>query len=624
MTAPSLPLPELPSLGAVIGDGRFQIIGHLGEGGMSTVFFADDTALGREVALKLLTPRYVGRPARERRLINEAHYLERLKGYPYLVEIVDHGRLPESGWPWLATEMMLGQTLGRARPSETMDTSQIVGVAHQVALALAVCHEAGIIHRDTTPNNVYLLCVPGEPEPKGEIPRVKLFDFSHAASADQPVQAAGAAGRLTGIHETMGTIGFIGPEQAVNAHPDEAMDIYNFGILLFEMITGENPYASFTDRSAYIQAQRAGELKPPRLHAWSYEVPQSLADILHRCTGALAQRPPMREVITALEAVADELGAELLDREFTQTPRPGEQPEPTAVMHLNWERPAEPTEVMPVVLHPSVAARIGAWGTPTTSTRPNPPPSQPADTLEDPPTASPGPVLAFARPPHLRDDGPADSQVSPALVAGPAAATSPRPQATDDTPAQTEPETGTDSGFDPETETETPQARRRLWWVLLALLLAATAAAVFVSARRGGSPEPEPQTEGAPLPDPAPAGESGEPGERGEHGETGETGETIPDLPPAPEPRPPHVGPDPACAGVEAEGRRAFKARKWAQAAELTERRRCWGSAKERAGIRTLSLFNLGRLQDCARAGRRGNAETRALAAKCSAALDKP
>src|SRR5690606_25204474 len=103
---------QLPAVGEVIGEGRFELRRQLGEGGMSTVFVAVDRQLGREVALKLLIPRYVGRPDREQRLINEAEYLRRVQGHPHIIESIDAGRLRDrNGWPWLSTEILAGEDL---------------------------------------------------------------------------------------------------------------------------------------------------------------------------------------------------------------------------------------------------------------------------------------------------------------------------------------------------------------------------------------------------------------------------------------------------------------------------------------------------------------------------------
>src|SRR5690606_10036558 len=102
---------KAPDVNERVGDGRFELLAKLGEGGMSVVYRAHDHLLQTEVALKLLQPRYVGRPEREQRLINEARYLRRLQGQPHIVKLIDGGRLNDFGWPWLATEVLEGKTL---------------------------------------------------------------------------------------------------------------------------------------------------------------------------------------------------------------------------------------------------------------------------------------------------------------------------------------------------------------------------------------------------------------------------------------------------------------------------------------------------------------------------------
>jgi serine/threonine protein kinase len=282
----------LPELGATIGNGRFQLLGKLGEGGMAAVYLAEDHVLGRELALKLLLPRYVGRPEREQRLVNEAEYLAKMQGHPSIVELIDRGRLSEGGWPWLSTEFLLGQTLDSLLVRGKLEVGRVIDIGSQIAAALAACHERGVVHRDATPGNVFVL----------DDDDIKLFDFSHAGAVGGPRLAAGAPGRLTGAHDTPGTLGFMGPEQAAKAPADPTMDVFAFGALLFEMITRRNPFSQFVDRETFIVAQRDGRAEMPRLHAWAYEVPEELAAIVHDCTlPNSADRPTMAEVCSRLK-----------------------------------------------------------------------------------------------------------------------------------------------------------------------------------------------------------------------------------------------------------------------------------------------------------------------------------
>ncbi|PRQ09170.1 serine/threonine-protein kinase [Enhygromyxa salina] len=287
---------ELPAVGQTIDDGRFELLAKLGEGGMSGVFRARDHRLGREVALKLLLPRYLGRAEREQRIIHEGEYLARLRDHPNIVELSDCGRLSDQGWPWLSTELLRGEVLDWLLVRNRLEADRIIDIARQVAAALAHCHERGVVHRDTTPGNLFVL----------ETGTVKLFDFSHAGDLAAPRLRAGAPGRLTGVHDTPGTIGYMSPEQAAKAPAEPAMDVYGFGTLLFELITRRNPFRQFADRDEFIRAQREAELEVPRIHAWAYEVPEALAAIVYDCT---RRRPADRPVIDEVVVRLAEIGA---------------------------------------------------------------------------------------------------------------------------------------------------------------------------------------------------------------------------------------------------------------------------------------------------------------------------
>nr|WP_255216034.1 protein kinase [Pseudenhygromyxa sp. WMMC2535] len=280
--------------------GRFELLAKLGEGGMSGVFHARDHLLGREVALKILLPRYLGRPEREQRLVDEAKYLGRVQGHPNIIELCDSGRLRDHDWPWLSTELLRGEVLDWLLVRSKLEADRVIDIARQVAAALAACHAHGIAHRDATPGNLFIL----------EDGTVKLFDFSHAGDLRGPRLVAGAPGRLTGAHDTPGTIGYMSPEQAAKAPADPSMDVFAFGALLFELITRRNPFRQFGARDEFIRAQREGAIEVPKLHAWAYEVPEALAVIVHECTDrAVGGRPTMAEVVDRLGGIGPERGA---------------------------------------------------------------------------------------------------------------------------------------------------------------------------------------------------------------------------------------------------------------------------------------------------------------------------
>ncbi|WP_106394658.1 serine/threonine protein kinase, partial [Enhygromyxa salina] len=334
---------ELPQIGETLA-GRYELLDTLGEGGMSVVFRARDRQTRSEVALKLLTPRYLGRPEREQRLLDEAQYLEWLRGTPGIIELIDHGRLADRhDWPFLVTKLLRGRALNWQLITHKFTPGEIRELALGIARALASCHAAGVIHRDLTPTNVSVVLNPLA---------VELFDFSHAASVDAPRVAPGDSGRLTGVFDVPGTSGYMGPEQASSAPADAKMDVFSFGVLLYEIITGRNPYPNVSHKE-FIELQRAGNLEPPRLQAWVYDVDPSWGELIRECTLADPRGRPssaaLVKTIEALDAVApgpgqpsEEDPTNVLVRAPTAVaPSPGQPSEEDPTKVLVWAPPPE-------------------------------------------------------------------------------------------------------------------------------------------------------------------------------------------------------------------------------------------------------------------------------------------
>ena len=602
----------LPRVGELVGD-RFRLLGELGEGGMATVFRAHDAVTEQEVALKLLAPRYVGRGVRERRLIDEAIYLRRIGDHPNLLRLIDAGVLAPSGWPWLCTEVMHGQDLGWLLVKGKLPPQRAIPIAGQVADALLACHRAGVVHRDLTPHNIFVL--------EGSGDTVKLFDFGHAAALGGPELAAGERGRLTGVHDVPGSLGYIGPEQAQNAPPDPAMDVFSFGVLLAEMITGRNPYERFADRSAFIRAQREGTLDPISIQPWAYAIPEGLAEIVRSCTAPVADRPSMACARELLGRVAASLSATTDD---------------SAGVHEKDEKDENDETVRfdaisTIVSHQHERrdALIGAWGPPPVTTAAREPavsvmdssppttvhPGEDEDELGSKATAEAArPELAFARPPHLRGDdlAPPSPSFEPASLP----------------PASKQPVE--EEAFTPPKRQR--ESKRRAWGLPGILLLLLLGAATWwtwgrfepetpglQSAEQTESPGPSTDTD----PGPNLTGENPNPDhEFVSDAPRDESPATAPlDLPgPKPKPRP-----RPECDGIESKGRAAFGEREWSKVVTHTARKRCWGSRRERAKIRAQALFHLGRWGECVRVGAHvSDPKTKALVQKCRDFAAKP
>lgn len=280
--------PQLPAPGDVL-DGRFHLREVLGDGGMGQVYRAYDEAAGREVALKLLIPRYLGRPEREIRMLREAELGRRIK-HPHLVTYLDSGRLVEHDWPFIVSELVRGNDLGLMLALNPISSRLVARIARQLAGALRAIHAAGVVHRDVTSANVLL-----------DGSHATLIDLSHAGDVALPQVPAGQPGRLTRLHEVPGTHMYMSREQA-NADPaDPSMDVFAYGVTLIHMLTGVPP--DDYGREEYIAMQRRGTLKSPRIDpSASPETPVPLVELANACVEQdAAKRPTMVEIVDRLD-----------------------------------------------------------------------------------------------------------------------------------------------------------------------------------------------------------------------------------------------------------------------------------------------------------------------------------
>jgi serine/threonine protein kinase len=227
--------PAKPLVGRKVG--AYELVAPLGKGGMSEVYLALDPRLGRKVALKILPPEFTEDPERIRRLEREARSLSALN-HPNIMTIYEIGQ--ESGAHYIVEEFVDGQTLRRRMtdaPSQRMDPARTVGIAVQIADALAVAHEAGITHRDIKPENVMVR--------RDGI--VKVLDFGLAKLTESSAvavdtQAPTVAGVSTETGVVMGTPRYMSPEQARGQKVDARTDVFSLGVVLYEMVAGRPPF----------------------------------------------------------------------------------------------------------------------------------------------------------------------------------------------------------------------------------------------------------------------------------------------------------------------------------------------------------------------------------------------
>jgi serine/threonine-protein kinase len=261
--------------------GRYTLIAVLGTGGMAMVWRARDEMLGREVAVKVLSPQYAVDPEFLARFEREARHAAAVS-HPRLVTVFDCG--VERGTPFIVMELVAGRTL-RQVMDETgaLPPGQAVTVAAAVCEGLEAAHAAGLVHRDITPANIVLN--------GGE---VKILDFG-IARADG-TRAATATGAV------LGTAAYLSPEQAAGQQAGPQSDLYSLGCVLFEMLAGRPP---FTADSAVGLAYRQVHDDPGPPSAWRPGLPPRLDHI----TALLLAKDPAARPPSAAAARADLLVA---------------------------------------------------------------------------------------------------------------------------------------------------------------------------------------------------------------------------------------------------------------------------------------------------------------------------
>ncbi len=218
--------------------GPYEIHSALGAGGMGEVYRARDPRLGRDVAIKILPADFSADPDRLRRFEQEARSAAALN-HPNILAVYDLGA--HDGAPYVVSELLEGTTLREALANGALSVRKAVDYAIQIANGLAAAHEKGIVHRDLKPENVFITA-------DG---RAKILDFGLAKlietvplGAGATMAATRAAGTLPGI--VLGTIGYMSPEQVRGQDVDHRSDIFSFGTILYEMVSGARAFQGDT------------------------------------------------------------------------------------------------------------------------------------------------------------------------------------------------------------------------------------------------------------------------------------------------------------------------------------------------------------------------------------------
>ena len=286
VTATAAPRPDLTGLSV----GHYSILEEIGSGGMGLVFRALDTRLHRMVAIKVLPSTHVADPDRKRRFLHEARAASKLN-HPNIVTL--HDMASDGELDYLVMEYVAGKTLKELIYPNGLPISKAVDYAIQIAGALAVAHAAGLIHRDIKPANIMVT----------DDGQVKVLDFGLAKQLN-PVGADSfqAGHTVSGI--LMGTVSYMSPEQTRNEPLDARSDIFAFGSVLYEAVTGQLPFRATSLPSTIHEIALHDPPPPSRVQP---RVPLWLEQITLRCLRKHAgeRYQSMTELLEALRSGGD-------------------------------------------------------------------------------------------------------------------------------------------------------------------------------------------------------------------------------------------------------------------------------------------------------------------------------
>jgi len=273
--------------------GTYQIARQIGRGGMGIVYEVEHSVLGKRFAMKVLASAVLTRDrSSSRRFVREARAAARVR-HPGIVDVTDFGALRD-GRPYLVMELLNGRALhelaAEAGALSAIEPLRALRILHQVCQALAAAHSCGVVHRDLTPANVFVL-------PDGETERVVLVDFGSAITPEHDGEISDGPPGVV-----IGTPHYISPEQLRGRPGDSRSDIYSVGIILFELLTGSPPFDGPSARDIALQHLQA---EIPRIDSPHGELPEELTRIVHRC---MAKQPDDRfssatELCAAIERV---------------------------------------------------------------------------------------------------------------------------------------------------------------------------------------------------------------------------------------------------------------------------------------------------------------------------------
>jgi serine/threonine protein kinase len=373
---------------------QYTFLEKLGAGGMGDIYRAQDTRLNRFVAVKVLSGASSGDPERRRRFIQEAQAASALN-HPNIITI--HDIITEGDAQYMVMEHVQGKTLGDMIPKGGLRVPQVLKLAMQMTDALQTAHSAGIIHRDLKPGNVMVT----------ETGLVKVLDFGLAKLTDPAPVTQGEADAtktmgpapLTVEGSIIGTVSYMSPEQAQGKKVDTRSDIFSFGVVLYEMITGARAFQADTTVGT-LSAILRDEVRP--ISEIAPDVPAKLEQVVTR---SLMKNPDdrfqtMKDMHHALGALKHESDSGVLYRSMVMTPSEIQKPVSKPISVAKSQATVEPAagSDKKLVYIAGVLAAVVVAGVLWTQMR------SPASTPTPTPVPAPVAVVAAPTPPPPPDE----------------------------------------------------------------------------------------------------------------------------------------------------------------------------------------------------------------------------